>query len=32
VVADQAAALRAQILEIIIIVLIAVELFLALWR
>ena len=32
VVADQAAALRAQILEIIIIGLIAVELFLALWR
>lgn len=32
VVADQAAALRAQFLEIIIIVLIAVELFLALWR
>lgn len=32
VVADQAAAMRAQILEIIIILLIAVELFLALWR
>ncbi len=30
--ADQAAALRAQILEIIIILLIAVELFLGLWR
>lgn len=32
VVADQAAALRAQILEVIIIALIGVELFLALWR